>query len=898
MIKAFDSQTRSSKYWKDMSNLAGVTFGSIGYLGNATVNFRGYQTSEKANADPAPSKPTAETWLQLRRLREALEALKPRQISRGNSPSIAAQAASATSASALNLSSSFATSLQSVEEINTAPTSFQHNGPLWNGSTVTAPWSGLGSTADATVGGNYDGSNGQGILTFKVTREGTHGQDDLKIRVTSPDGSTIEDITINKNDPLDKVYSLSNGLQITLNAGDLVKNDTFEVDTSLVSTSYTPTNPAWTGSTANASIGGLYNGAQGSGNLKFLVDREGVHGQDDLRIRVYAPNDSLIDTINVRKNDAINKVYALSNGLTFSLGAGELIKGESFDVAVNASDPAAYTSTPVWNHSSVTPAFSGTYDGSNGTGTLTFKAQNSGVHGQDDLTIRVLDAAGTRIEDINIDKQNPINQSYVLSNGLSVIFSAGALIKNETFSIDVQAVTHYSTAANPVESTAEPAISGIYDGSLGTDTLTFRVTQEGIHGTDDLSFDVFKSDGTFLESISISRLDDIDQAYALSNGLKFSLGDGFLALNETFVLGVNHVLPTSVNPDLSFSGTGINDAKFEDPFTINNGTFEINGTTVDVFANDSINTVLERINNLGIDVTATFDVAAERIVLTRNTPGSSHDILLANDTSGFLAATKLSTAISVKGGEDATTPLANLSSMSSVSSGALQVNGVTVGFDVNVDSLEDVLSRIQASVTDVVASFDPNTGRVTLASTNSADLTISSGGTGFFAAVNINEGLYKHVEAKSGTSRYNGMAGIARRDTLKAMRDFSRRINDFFDDTGRTQQDSTLQSIRQNLKTAISEFTAPDANGIKDKMGIAFEFGKADAVFKFSDFAQTKFSGSLKSLRGATEFQDLFFGKTLDDEGLADRLLDITKAAEKDVTRALGSEGIFVDILV
>ncbi|NND96011.1 MAG: hypothetical protein HKN47_01630 [Pirellulaceae bacterium] len=870
----------------------------LGVFSNATVNFRDSQASSSAYATNAiQPRPSAHSLLQIHQLRESLLAIRPGRLTRTTTPTITAQLANAVSSVALDFSSNVATSVRSVEEINTAPTSYQHNGPDWNGSTVTAPWSGLGSTADATVGGNYDGSDGQGTLTFKVIRDGTHGSDDLRIRVFAPDGSTIENIDIDKNDPLNHVYELSNGLTISLGAGDLVKNDTFEVDTSLVSTSYTPNDPGWTGSTATPAIGGLYTGAQGTGDLTFKVTRGGVHGEDDLKVRVFAPDDSVIQTVTVKKNDDIDKVYSLSNGLTFTLGEGELIKHETFTVAVDAGDPLSYTSDPDWQHGTSTATVSGTYDGSNGTGTLSFRALDNGVHGDDDLRVRVYRPDGSTLETINIDANDPIDQAYELSNGLSVTFSAGEMIRNERFSVDVESTAIFSTSPNPVESTATPALSGVYDGSQGTDTLTFTVTSEGTHGTDDLSFDVHASDGTFLESITIDASDAIDQTYTLDNGLEFSLGAGSLALNETFTLDVNHTVPTAVNPNLSFDGVGINDAKIEDEFTITDGSFQINGNSIAVFANDSINSVLDRINNAGIDVTATFDVATETIVMTRDTIGSQHDIVLSNDTSGFLAATKLDNATSEVGGGDENSPLASLSFMSGVTSGSLNVNGVSVTFDVNVDSLEDVLERIDILVPGVDADFDSQTGLVSIFGTGSEDINLSSGGTGFLEAINITPGLYEAVEEQVGGSRRRGYSMSTRRDTVRAIKTFARHFNAIFHDKNAYRADPFLNKIRNDLSASVSEVFGASGQDLETGIGLAFEFSNpADGVFDFATSVEKQFAHSLKSVKGATEFRDLFFGETDGDDGLVDRMLDVVKAAERNLSLELASTGSLVDV--
>ncbi len=880
-----------------MNILSGITHSSTGYFGNATINNRAYPVNAipSSLAPQARVETSAQTLLKIHQLREAISAIRPGRLTH-HDKRIPAESATANSTSELNFATIVNTRLQSVEEINTVPTSFQHNGPTWSGSTVTAPWSGLGSTAGAMVGGTYDGSNGQGTLTFKVVRAGTHGEDDLRIRVFAPDGSTIENINIGKNDPLNQVYELSNGISITLNDGDLVRNDFFEVDTAILSTSYTPGEPGWSGSTVTASIGGSYDGAQGSGDLTFRVVRGGVHGEDDLRLRVFAPDDSVVETINVGRKDALDEVYSLSNGLTFSLTAGELIKNESFVVSVDASAPGNYTTSPDWIHASSTATITGTYDGSNGSGTLTFKALDNGVLGQDDLRVRVYRLDGSTMETVNIDANNPIDRLYELSNGLSLTFSAGNMIKNETFSIAVDASTNYSTDPNPIDSTAEPVINGVYDGSLGADTLTFSVIEEGVHGMDDLAFEVRSSVGTLIDTLNISGSDPVDQTYRLSNGLVLSLGAGNLALNESFTLSVNHLVPTSVNPDLAFSGSGIDSPKLEDGFAITDGAFNINGNGIAVFADDSINRVLDRINAANIDVSATFDAGTETILLTRNTAGNDKDIVLSDDTSGFLVATKLADATAQMGGGDETTPLAELQIMAGVSSGSITINSIAVAFDVNNDSLADVLARIEDLVPDTVTDFEAASGRLSIHSTNLEDLLISSGGTGFFQALNISEGNFEAVDSRSIGSRTTGISYGARKETARAISNFARRFNGLFVDQYGETADTFLQQVRNDLKSEVQQIFDPKKQPSDSLTGISFDFESEAEVFRFSDSIKRSFTTGLKTIEGVTEFNRFFFDNTQNEEGLVDRVQAIVKDAENRLARELGSAGSFVDM--
>lgn len=112
--------------------------------------------------------------------------------------------------------------LNSSQAINASPTSFTPFGPSWNS----------GSTALITIGGEYDGSIGNGSLSFLVRRAGVRGSDDLQIRAFEPDGSRIGTYNIRAIHDLDRRYDLSNGMFFTVGSGTLLDDDTSDIQIS------------------------------------------------------------------------------------------------------------------------------------------------------------------------------------------------------------------------------------------------------------------------------------------------------------------------------------------------------------------------------------------------------------------------------------------------------------------------------------------------------------------------------------------------------------------------------------------------------------------------------------------------------------------------------------------
>ena len=110
------------------------------------------------------------------RMRKAMEAVRQLMPASESVQIEVEVAASATSAANLDLSSSGTatpTTLESTEEVNASTTAYSTDPPAWTGA----------STAQPTIGGEYDGSSGTDTLTFKVKKGGTAGSDLIQNQV-------------------------------------------------------------------------------------------------------------------------------------------------------------------------------------------------------------------------------------------------------------------------------------------------------------------------------------------------------------------------------------------------------------------------------------------------------------------------------------------------------------------------------------------------------------------------------------------------------------------------------------------------------------------------------------------------------------------------------------------
>jgi hypothetical protein len=483
-------------------------------------------------------------------------------------------------------------------------------------------------------------------------------------------------------------------------------------------------------------------------------------------------------------------------------------------------------------------------------------------------------------------------------------------------------------------STAQATVSGEYDGSNGTDTLRFQVTKGGTRGSSNIQIKVNDSNNTQIDIISLKKGDSVDTQYTLNNGLAVTFSDGDLKKNDTFTMDVIANIEAAVDPDNPFNGTGSNDPNLQTGLDVTAGSFQINGTTIDVQADDSLNSVLNTINQSDAGVTATFDAATETVLLTQKTPGSTQDIVLSNDTSGFLAATKLEGAVATPGTDaEAEKTLAEEAQFSGVQNGSISVNGVSIDIDINADTLTDVLDRITASAADVTASFDSSSQRVSLTSNNSdSQLILDSGTTNFFSAVEISDGTYEPVnetvQVQTGgvdavntadlVAEYADTYNTELTATLGANQDaaatpvstgdakmlgnlvsiMADSMNALFDGSALTSSSGAeTGAVRNELRSAVTSWFDSEGPRFNTDFGIGFDFEKTkEGVFKFSPTDQSRFEAALTSPQSAASVRNTLFGT--EPQGLFNQLHATLTAAGSGLDGAVDPTGLFLDIFI
>lgn len=209
----------------------------------------------------------------------------------------------------------------------------------------------------------------------------------------------------------------------------------------------------------------------------------------------------------------------------------------------------------------------------------------------------------------------------------------------------------------------------------------------------------------------------------------------------------------AINPTTDVSALSLSDAPFST--AVGAGTFTVNGKQVTIAATDTLQGVFDKISTAtGGDIAGSYDPNTDRVSLTSAT---NAEIVLgsATDTSNFLQVARLSnnggssvTSSSALGSIRLSGPLssANLATViddGGSGTGTFKINGVEIAFDTDVDSISEVLKRINDSTAGVTASYDSVSDRFLLTSKVTGDIGIAlEDVTGnFLAATGLSSGV-------------------------------------------------------------------------------------------------------------------------------------------------------------
>ena len=263
--------------------------------------------------------------------------------------------------------------------------------------------------------------------------------------------------------------------------------------------------------------------------------------------------------------------------------------------------------------------------------------------------------------------------------------------------------------------------SGSTELALGLDSTT-AVTTDHVENTvyaDDLDTLKTEMDSYLIDGLSF-------EADTLTTGTFELIRDASLRVEEpkpTRILGAEGV---SSGSGIDLDAVGLQNAGFAADVTDDiNGTFTINGVkiTIDDYTSLSVRDVLAMINSSGAGVTAYYDAENDRFILESNEDGADIRLGSPDDTSNFLSVAKLTaTEGAVKeegstgGSIDPTVPLAEAGLSVVPTSGVFTINGVSIYVDVNKDSLNDLIYKVNSSAAGVKMVYDKVLDKVILLS--------------------------------------------------------------------------------------------------------------------------------------------------------------------------------------
>lgn len=184
---------------------------------------------------------------------------------------------------------------------------------------------------------------------------------------------------------------------------------------------------------------------------------------------------------------------------------------------------------------------------------------------------------------------------------------------------------------------------------------------------------------------------------------------------------------------------------------ITEGEFTVNGARITVAKTDSLQDVFDQISTkTGGAVTASYNPTTDKVELN-----SGSEIVLgsANDSSNFLGAMQLFNngtgavlapkalgVVSVSAAIRDANLRQSVTAVDGAGNGSFQINGVNIDYNVNTDSLQAIVAKINGSSAGVTALFDRANDRFVLTNKTTGDvgMAVSEAAGGLLEAMGVN----------------------------------------------------------------------------------------------------------------------------------------------------------------
>ncbi|AZN38521.1 flagellar filament capping protein FliD [Paenibacillus albus] len=225
------------------------------------------------------------------------------------------------------------------------------------------------------------------------------------------------------------------------------------------------------------------------------------------------------------------------------------------------------------------------------------------------------------------------------------------------------------------------------------------------------------------------EVDNLATAASISSGS--NLGSAPLNMNSKLI-----DLKNSVPPVLNYDSQSV----------------EINGTQISFDENtDTLGTLISKINsNSGANVNVYLDNVTGRMSITSKTTGAASTVTLGGSAGNILTNFGLGSTNSVAGAKlssgsssmaasgalpvDTSKTLTDLKAAGTItydSSNAIVINGKSISFDENTDTLSSLITKINSDpAANVTATFDAATGKMSLTSKTASAISLAGNASG------------------------------------------------------------------------------------------------------------------------------------------------------------------------
>ncbi len=414
--------------------------------------------------------------------------------------------------------------------------------------------------------------------------------------------------------------------------------------------------------------------------------------------------------------------------------------------------------------------------------------------------VNVLQLASATVANSNAAMGSPIDSGATLNNsGISTAISSG------TFSI------------NGVEFNVDPDTQSLEDVLAVINSSTAGVTA---------SYDA-ASDKVVIENNTPGDTSVINFGVASDEGSSNILAIlGLRQANQ--VTGVNGSTVVRSTHNLGAIGQGVklDTVNFANG-SVTGGVFSINGVTISIDPEtDALSDIIDRINNSGAQVTASYDATTDGIRIVSNTLGSrTVRFGSATDTSNFLSITNLANASQIAGNDARFT----INNGSELTRNTNEISDAIGGVTINLMSVGTSSVTVSNDIDSIIENIKSFIDEYNTSVNQLRDLTSSSGDLRGDSSI-------RSVETFLRMQTFNNIEGIS--GAFRNLTDIGITTGRDFDSEGPMSLTVDVEKLREAL--------LEDRQNVSQLFSNNSDTGIADVFYKYLDDV-TKSTGYLNN---------------------------------------------------